>query len=191
MNNAGRSAISGMAGTFFLIGLVLAIVWNPFNLPVFFAGLAFSALFGSLGSGQAKGAYGGLYGFVWFMALASFFVFHHWVVFLIAAIVSGMLGSMANSILSSFSGMRMFSNQPMYTPQSQQAPETPYYQPSQPQQQPPAPTYQPYQEGYQPPQQQATYQEGGQPHPYPSSSQVQDYEQPQAQYPQQPLPPQQ
>lgn len=178
--NTRRSTLGGLGGTVFLIGLVLAIVWNPFNLPVFFAGIAFASLLGSLGSGKRQGAFGGLYGFTWFMALSMFFLFHHWVWFLVAVIVSGLLSSVIGGM------SRARSSTPVHNPPPQQ----PYYQPSKQQEerQPETPYYQPYDRGYQSmPPQPSIYRQGGES----QQSQIQDYEQPQAQYPEQQMPPQQ
>ena len=116
------------------------------------------------------------------MALAVFFITNSWIVFLFAAGISAILGTLARPIMAGLGSMAFFG--------TTQQPPQPYYQPpQQPYQQPPQP-YQPYQEGYQPPTPQAeTYKEGGQHYPYPSQP-AQEYEQPQAQYPQQ-MPPQQ
>ena len=68
--------------------------------------------------------------------------------------------------------------------------QTPYYQPKQQYYQPPAQvqqTYQPYDQGYQPVRE--TYNEGEQQDQYPTASEYDQYEQPQAQYPEE-MPPQ-
>jgi hypothetical protein len=173
MRNNRNSATSGIATGIFLIGLALAFIFGGFNLPIFFVALAFSSLVGSMSSRNPRGLYGGLYGFFWLIALAVFFMTNSWIVFLLAAGISAILGAMAGQIIAGLGSMAFFG-----TPQQQ--PPQQYYQPPQP----------PYQEGYQPPQQPAeTYQEGGEQYPYPSQP-SQQYEQPQAQYPQQ-MPPQQ
>jgi hypothetical protein len=162
MRNNRNSATGGIAGGIFFIGLALAFIFGGFNLPIFFVALAFSSLVGSMGSRNPRGIYGGLYGFFWLIALAVFFMTNSWIVFLLAAGISAILGAMAGQIIASLGSMAFFGT---------------------PQQQPP-------QQYYQPPQQPAeTYQEGGEQYPYPSQP-SQQYEQPQAQYPQQ-MPPQQ
>ncbi|HEV2656583.1 MAG TPA: hypothetical protein VGT82_16570, partial [Ktedonobacteraceae bacterium] len=145
-------------------------------------------LVGSFGSNNPRGVYGGIQGFSWLLMLALFFATGSWLWFLVGAGISAILGAFTRPILAGLGGLALFGmarQQP--SPQSQ----PPYYQP--PQQEPytpPQPAYQGYQEGYQP----ETYQEGGQQHPYPQTPQPpppsQQYEQPQAQYPQQ-MPPQQ
>jgi hypothetical protein len=176
MRNNRNSATSGIASGIFFIGLALAFVFGDFNLPIFFVALAFSTLVGSMGARNPRGIYGGLYGFFWLIALAVFFMTNSWIVFLLAAGISAILGAIAGPIMAGLGSMAFFA-----TPQQQ--PPQQYYQP-------PQPPYQPYQGGYQPPQPPAeTYQEGGEQYPYPSQP-SQHYEQPQAQYPQQ-TPPQQ
>ena len=79
-----------------------------------------------------------------------------------------------------WSSMNNRSNQQPY--QNQQGYQD--YQPYQ-QHQPYQQGYQPYQQGYQPRQPASeTYQEGGRQYQYPQQSQYDQYEQPQAQYPQ-------
>jgi hypothetical protein len=179
MRNNRSSIMGGITSGIVLIGLALAfLIGGGFNLPIFFIALAFASLFGSMSSGSPRGIYGGIQGAFWMLALAVFFITGSWVVFLIAAGISAILGALAQLIMARLGSMAFFG---MKQPQQPQ-----YYQPPQQPQQP----YQPYQEGYQPPAPQPeTYQEGGQPHPYPSQP-SQQYEQPQAEYPQQ-MPPQQ
>jgi hypothetical protein len=185
-----NSTTRGIAGGIFLIGLALAFIFGDFNLPIFFVALAFSTLVGSMGSRNPRRIYGGFYGFFWLMALAVFFMTGSWIVFLLAAGISAILGAMAGQIIASLGSMTFFGTAQQQPPQPYyQPPQQPYQPPQQPYQ-PPQQPYQPYQEGYQPPQPPAeTYQEGGEQHPYPSQP-SQPYEQPQAQYPQQ-TPPQQ
>lgn len=172
-----NSTTSGIASGIFLIGLALAFVFGGFDLRIFFVALAFSTLVGSMGSRNPHSIYGGFQGFLWLMALAIFFMTGSWIVFLLAAGVSAILGTLIRPIIAGLASTAFFAR-----PQQQQQ----YYQPpSQPQ------PYQSYQEGYRPPEPAVeTYQEGGQQYPYPSQP-SQEYEQPQAQYPQQMPPPQQ
>ena len=184
MWNNRSSATGGIAGGIVLIGLALAfLIGGGFNLPIFFVALAFASLIGSMSSRNPQGIYGGIQGFFWLLALAVFFITNSWIVFLLAAGISAILGTMARPIMAGLGSMAFFG-------MTQQAPPQQYYQPAQqPYQAPPQP-YQSYQEGYQPPvPQPETYQEGGQPYPYPSQP-AQQYEQPQAQYPPQMPPPQ-
>ncbi|MBE3560129.1 MAG: hypothetical protein IMW89_13030 [Ktedonobacteraceae bacterium] len=197
-----RQATGGLAGTIFIVGLILAFAFG-FNLSIFFAALAFTALVGALGSGNSKQAYGGFHGFLWLMVLALFFATGNWIWFLVGVILSSMLGSLTRPILGWLSSMGLFAaapdqQQPYYQPsQTSRVPQTPYYQPSQPPeppQQPTEPAYQPYEQGYKAPAssspavQPESDQEGEGQYQYPSPST--SYEQPQAQYPE-PMPPRQ
>ena len=181
MQNNRSSIAGGLAGGIVLIGLALAFAFGGFNLPIFFVALAFASLIGSMSSRNPQGIYGGIQGFFWLLALAVFFITGSWIVFLLAAGISAILGTLARPIMSGLATTAFFG--------SQQRPQQ-YYQPPQQPYQPPQQPYQTYQEGYRTPEPQTeTYQEGGQQYPYPSQS-SQQYEQPQAEYPQQ-IPPQQ
>jgi hypothetical protein len=177
MWNNRSSATGGIAGGIVLIGLALAfLVGGGFNLPIFFIALAFASLIGSMSSGNPQGIYGGIQGAFWLLTLAVFFITGSWIVFLIAAGISAILGTLARPIMAGLGSLAFFGAK-------QQQPPQQYYQP-------PQQPYQSYQEGYQPPRPQPeTYQEGEQHYPYPSQP-AQQYEQPQAQYPEQ-IPPQQ
>jgi hypothetical protein len=180
MYRGSRNFFGGIAGGLFLIFLALAFMTGHFFLPMIFVGLAFASLFGSLSAGNPRATYGGVMGFIWMMGLAACAAFNFWwpgilIIVGISTIAGTLFRPMMNSQVKT------------------DAPQQPvYYQPSQPSQQAQQPSeqpyYQPYQEGYKPPQE--GYQEGGKVHPYPEQPHVQEYEQPQAQYPQE-LPPQQ
>ncbi len=182
-----RSSFGGLAGGLAILAVALAFVFGngSFNLPVFFVVLAFSILVGSLATLNPRRIYGALYGFFWMLILALFFITGSWIVFLLGAAISVILGSLARPLLAMLLGLGIFGASNMVN----QPPQQPYYQP--PPQQPYQPS-QPYQQGYTP---QETYQEGGQQYPSQSQTQYQQppqpqYEQPQAQYPQE-MPPQQ
>jgi hypothetical protein len=188
-----RSTSGRLTSAIVLIGLFLSIAFGGFNLIIFFVFLAIAIFVGSLSTLDPRRMYSGLIGAMWMIILALFFVTNFWPLFLVGAAISALMGAFARPIMASLLGLGLFSlfnNQQQQPPyyQPPQQPSTPpgnqpYYQPSQ--QQP----YQPYEQGYQassPPA--GAYQEGGQQYPYPSQS-AQDYEQPQAQYPQQ-MPPQ-
>jgi hypothetical protein len=190
MWNNRSSATGGIAGGIVLIGLALAFfVGGGFNLPIFFIALALAALVSSMSSRNPQGIYSGIQGAFWLLALAIFFITGSWIVFLFAAGISAILGTLARPIMAGLGSMTFFGMHQQPQPQQYyQPPQQPqqYYQPPQSPQQP----YESYQEGYRPPEPQPeTYQEGGQQHPYPPQP-SQQYEEPQAQYPQQ-LPPQQ
>src|SRR6266436_8830106 len=124
--------------------------------------------------------FSGLYSILWLVIIIIFFATggHFWVLFLIGALLSAVLGIVIRLVTAGIIGAGIFGAASMMSNQQQQPP----YQQNQP-------PYQPYQQGYQPPQQPpVTYQEGGQ--QYPSQPQQPQYEQPQVQYPQE-LPPQQ
>jgi energy-coupling factor transporter transmembrane protein EcfT len=188
-----RSASGGLTAAIVLIGLFLSFVFG-FNIITFFVFLAIAIFVGSLGTLNPRRIYGGLIGAMWMIILALFFATHFWPLFLLGAILSALMGSLARPIIAALLGLGLFN---MFNNQQQQPP---YYQPpqqsytppgsQQPYYQPPQQPYQPYEQGYQAPTPPAgSYQEGGQQYPYPPQS-AQDYEQPQAQYPQQ-MPPQQ
>ena len=185
-----RNPLRGLSGGIVLLGVALAFVFGGggFSLPVFFIALAFSILIGSISSFNPRGVYGGLYGFFWMLILALFFITHSWIVFLIGAAISAILGALARPILVMLFGAGIFGAASMFNQQPQQ----PYYQPQQPY--PPQEPYQPYQQGYQQSMQPPPgYQEGGQQYQYPPQYQQPaqpQYETPQAQYPQE-MPPQQ
>ncbi len=193
-----RNPLRTMTGGIFLLFLALAFLVSHggagiFFLPILFVGLAISSLIGSLGF-STRGAYGGLYGFVWCLGLAFCFLFGFWPWILFVVAFTVLLGALARPIMAALAGMGIFAMansfngqpHPAYQPPyPQQNPYQPPYQAPYPQQDPHQPSYQ---EGYQSPPPQPTsenYQEGGKQYPYPS----QQYEQPQAQYPQE-LPPQ-
>ncbi len=114
--------------------------------------------------------FSGLYSILWLVIIIIFFATgsHFWVLFLIGALLSAVLGIVIRLITAGIIGAGIFGAASMMS--------------NQPPQQP----YQPYQQGYQPPP--VTYQEGGQ--QYPNQPPQPQYEQPQAQYPQE-MPPQQ
>ena len=107
-NNRG-SATGGIAGGIVLIGLALAfLIGGGFNLPIFFVALAFSSLVGSMSSRNPQGLYGGIQGFFWLMALAVFFITNSWIVFLFAAGISAILGTLARPIMAGLGSMAFF-----------------------------------------------------------------------------------
>lgn len=179
-----RNVFGSLSGGIFLLFLALAFIIKGFFLPIMFVGLAFAALIGSLSSLNPRGAYGGIQGFIWMMGLAFCFAFGFWPWVLVVAAVSVILGALAGPIIAALIGLglagaasTMNRQPPLYQPPAQS-----YQPPASPNQ-----PYQPYQQGYQPPPppQPETYQEGGRQYSYPEQ-----YEQPQAQYPQE-MPPQQ
>lgn len=191
--NSTRTVISGISGGIFLIGLAIAIVSGHF-LPVLFITLAITSLLGSISSFNPNGLYGGLFGFLWMLILALFFITGSPIWFLVGAGISAILSALRGPIIAAIIGMGILGTSSMA---NQPPPQQTYYQPPQPEQ-----PYQPYQQGYQTPAQpQESYQEEEQQYQYPPSSQPQEqgwyqqpeqpqYEVPQAQYPQE-MPPQQ
>ena len=126
--------------------------------------------------------FSGLYSILWLVIIIIFFATgsHFWVLFIIGALLSAILGILIRLVTAGIIGAGIFGAASMLSNQQQQPPYQPYQQP-----------YQPYQQGYQPPPPQpppVTYQEGGQ--QYPNQPPQPQYEQPQAQYPQE-MPPQQ
>lgn len=173
-----RNALQGISGGVFLIFLALAFsIGHNFFLPLLFIGIALASLFGTISSGKPEAIYGGLQGFAFMIGLASCFLFGFWPWILVVIGVSAILGALTRPIIAGLSSS-IAGWQPV------QQPYQPPQQPYQSQQQ----SYQPYQQGYQPPaqpQSQEKYSEGGRQYNYPPQ-----YEQPQAQYPQE-MPPQQ
>ncbi len=157
--NPVRSVFNGFSTAIVLIGLLLALTIQPFNLPIFFVALAFSALLGSFGSLNPRGILGGIQGFMWLLILALCFATDNWLLILVGAAISAILGALSRPIIAMLLGLGIFGAASMANRQQQQ----PYYQPSQqqPYYQPPQQPLQPYQEGYQPPQPQPqSYEEG-------------------------------
>jgi hypothetical protein len=180
IHNSRQSIAGGITAAIILLGLVLAFAFGGFNLPIFFVALAVAIFVGSVSTLNPQRIYGGIFGAMWLLILALFFITGSWLWFLVGAAISALLGSLARVIIAGLLANGLFG----MMKQPQQAPQQPYYQP--PQTQPPAP---PYQEGYRPaPPQPEEYQEGGKHYPYPEQS-AQQYDVPQSQYPQQ-MPPQ-
>ncbi len=186
MRRTRGSTTGGLTSAIVIIGLVLALTFHSFNLPVFFIALAIAIFVGSLSGGNPQRMYGGVFGAMWMLILALFFITHIWQLFLVGAAISALLGTFMRPIIAWLLSNGMFglsSPQPQqyYTPPSQ--PQQYYTPPSQPQ-----PTYQ---QGYQAPppvQQPETYKEGEKQYYYPPQP-SQQYDEPQSQYPQQ-MPPQ-
>ena len=164
-----------------------------FFLPLLMIFLAFATLIGSFFTLNPRRIYGGLYGFVWLLGLALCFAFGFGWIWL-PIVISILLSILARPLIAVLLGLGIFSAlnqnqaaQPMYTPPMQ--PYQPPVQPYQPTQQQP---YQPYGEGYQPPTEQPPlYQPEETPLQSYNATPSPQYEQPQSQYPQQELPPQQ
>jgi hypothetical protein len=165
-----------------LIGLFLSFAFGGFNLIIFFIFLAIALFAGSLSTLNPRRMYNGLIGAMWMIILALFFVTHAWHLFVIGIFITTLMLAFARPILASLL------NQVPFTLFRQQ--QRHYYQPSQAllPPLPPQLPYQPYDQGYRASSSTSeTYQESEQLSPYFSPA-TQDYEQPQAQYPQQ-MPP--
>ena len=173
-----RNPLRGLGTGLFLIALVIAFALpKAFGgigfLPIFFIGLAFLSLFGSISTLNRHGIYGGLNGFVWLLGLALCFWIGFWPWILLPIAVTMILGSLYRPMMAGLSSAGFV---PVSQMQQQPAGEQAYSQQGQAG----------YQEGYQgtPQQPQASpQQEYQQP--------KQQYEQPQAQHPDQELPPMQ
>jgi hypothetical protein len=177
--------LRGLAGGLFLIALIIGFAisdsWSGTGfLVLLFVGLAFASLFGSFSTLNPRGIYGGIHGFIWMLGLALCFAIGFWPWILLPVAVTMILGALFNPITMGLAGMGFLAATQMQQPQPQS-----YQQPYASQEQPG------YQQGYQgtPAQPQQTYQEGGQQYSY-DPQPKQEYEQPQAQHPeQQELPP--
>jgi hypothetical protein len=144
-------------------------------VPIVFATLAIASLREALRASNARRALGGLHGFVWLLVIAAYMVFGYAGTFITLGIVASIfLGTFSRSI----AGFLLNRKAPHHT--SSSAPQaTPYYQPSQ---QSPEETYHNYEQGYQPAENKEESNDV-------QSSLSGQYEQPQAEYPQQ-MPPQ-
>src|SRR5437879_3747317 len=96
-----RSATGGLTAAIVLIGLFLAITFEPFNLIIFFVFLAIAIFVGSLGSLHPGRIYGGLIGAMWMIILALFFATHFWPLLLVGAVLSALMGTFARPIIAS------------------------------------------------------------------------------------------
>ena len=121
----------------------------------------------------------GIYGFPWWLFFIFFFSYHSWLWFIMSIGFIILVSLLIRAVTSSNTNTGSASG---WT--------TPYYQPKQQYYQPPAQmqqSYQPYEQGYQSARE--TYSEGDQQYQYPAASEYDQYEQPQAQYPEE-MPPQ-
>jgi hypothetical protein len=129
----------------------------------------------------------GIYGFPWLLFVIILFNFHSlpWIImtFIVMGFVFLIIKAFMTTSNAATNGTR---SQQTYQPYQQPTPiyQPPYRQPT-PIYQPP---YQPYEQGYQAPPE--AYQEDGQQSDYPVPETYDQYEQPQAQYPEQ-MPPMQ
>ena len=142
-----QNPLRGLAGGIFIIFLALAFFiggeGGHLFLPLFFVGLAFCALIGSVSSFNPRGIYSGLMGFVWLLGIGVCFLIGFWPWILVLVGISMILGALFRPITAGLLGAGF-----MLASQQQ-----PVYQPTYP-----APQQQP------PP---GTYQEGGNAYPYP------------------------
>ncbi len=186
-----QNPLRAISGGIFLIGLALAFwasssLGGDYFLPILFAALAFSSLFGSLSSFNPRAIYGSLYAFIWLLGLGILFLpfvgFWPWILVLCG--LSAILASLARPIMAGLLGLGIYSAASRPTGQ----PQPTYYQPPQNAGEEVSQAEPTYQEGYRP--QPATYQNGKEQYPQPQPKFDQsEYEQPQAQYPQE-MPPQ-
>lgn len=172
-----RNPLRGLGTGLFLIALVIAFALHDSLggigfLPIFFVGLAFLSLFGSMSTLNRHGIYGGLNGFVWLLGLALCFWIGFWPWILLPVAATMILGSLYRPMIAGLSNIG-------FVPVSQMQ-QQPYQQPVGAQTYPPQEQPE-YQQGYQAVPQQPVY----------SQEPKQQHEQPQAQYPEQELPPMQ
>lgn len=173
-----QNPMRGLAGGLILLALIIGFAlnssWGSMGfLAIFFIGLAFASLFGSFSTMNRNGIYGGINGFIWFLGLALCFVIGFWPWILLPVAATMIVGALFRPIMGGLSFLAA-------SQMSQPAPQQPYQ-----------PQEQPYQEGYQHPYQQGYQGAPAQPHEAYQESSPQ-YEEPQAQYPeqhQQELPP--
>jgi hypothetical protein len=171
MSRDRRSNANRIAAGIVILGLILVFTTGSggLNVPIFFVALAFASLVGSLGTPNRASILGGMHAFVWLLIVAAFITTGTAHVFFFGIIASLLLGIF---------GRALFAHRMPNNPGIRNRPATPYYQPSN--KVPEEPSYRGYEQGYQPPASQPAQ-------PPPPSDQ---YDQPQAQYPQQ-MPPQQ
>lgn len=171
MSRDRRSNANRIAAGIVILGLVLVVTTGSggLNVPIFFVALAFASLVGSLGTPNRASILGGMHAFIWLLVFAGFISTGSGHVFFLGIIASLLLGIF---------GRALFAHRIQNNPGMRNRPATPYYQPSN--KVPEEPLYRGYEQGYQ--------SSASQPaQPPPASDQ---YDQPQAQYPQQ-MPPQQ
>ncbi|QBD81229.1 hypothetical protein EPA93_36735 [Ktedonosporobacter rubrisoli] len=184
-----RNVWGGAGGGFFLVFLAIAFMAGKGNshlfLPLLFVGIACVSFLGSLSSRKPGAIYGGLQAALWMLGLAYCFAFGFFPAILVVVGLSIILGAFTRQIMAGIAGMTgsSYGQQPNY--QQPYERQNSYQEPYRPPQGEPSP--QSYEQGYQaaPPQAQETYHEGGKQYNYPAQ-----YDQPQAQYPQE-MPPQQ
>jgi hypothetical protein len=171
MNRNRRSNANRIAAGIAILGLILVFTTGSggLNVPIFFVALAFASLVGSLGTPNRASILGGMHAFVWLLLVAAFITTGTAHVFAFGIIASLLLGLF---------GRTLFAHRMQDNPSVRNRPTTSYYQPSN--KVPEEPPHRGYEQGYRPPASQPVQQ------PPPSDQ----YEQPQAQYPQQ-MPPQQ
>jgi hypothetical protein len=171
MSRNRRSNANRIAAGIALLGCILVFTTGSggLNVPIFFVALAFASLVGSLGTPNRASILGGMHAFIWLLVVAVFISTGSGHVFFLGIISSLLLGLF---------GSALFANRMQNNPAIRNRPATPYYQPSD--KAPEEPSYRGYEQGYRSPASQPAQ-------PPPPSDQ---YEQPQAQYPQQ-MPPQQ
>jgi hypothetical protein len=166
-----------------LVSLIVgAFILGAFHLniniaPIVCAAWAFALLREAFRASNARRALGELHGFVWLLMLAAYQVFGYASTFITLGIIASIFLSTFNRPIAAFLLNRKASHHTSSTkPQA-----TPYYQPSQ---QLPEETYHNYEQGYQ-----STENREGNNDVQSVSSLSGQYEQPQAEYPQQ-MPPQ-
>ncbi len=145
-----QNPLRGLAGGIFIICLALAFfiggAGGHWFLPLFFVGLAFCTLIGSVSTFNPRGVYGGLMGFIWLLGIGICFLIGFWPWILVLVGISMILGALFRPITAGLlgAGFLLASQQPQQS-----------YQPVYPAQQPPP----------------GTYQEGGNVYPYPPQQQ--------------------
>jgi hypothetical protein len=177
-----RSAANSFAWTIVVIGVILAFSFG-LNLQVLFVAFAIASLVGSFGTPNPKSVLGGLHAFTWLLAVAFFIASGSWTWLLVGGLVSILLGFLGRPIATFLYTMASDTSY-VAPPNAYQPPP----QPVQPEMSSPEAYYRPYQEGYQETPEHPMERKSSNEEAQTAVSPAQQYDQPQAQYPQQ-MPP--
>jgi len=125
--------LRGIGTAFFLIALVIGIALErnlngSIFLVMLFVGLAFLCLFGSLGSLNRHGIYGGFHGFLWCLGLALCFAIGFWPWILLPVAATILLSSLFNPIMAGLAGSNFLAASQMPPPPPSQQPVPPQEQ---------------------------------------------------------------
>ena len=191
-----QATLGGLSGAIFLIGLALAIS-TPHFLLFFMITLGLTSFVGTLSARNAHATYGGLQSLAFFIGLAICIdTGNWWPGILLVLGVCTILGALHGVITTGLSFVlpvnmaRQPQSTPTYTPPTPPVTRPAYNYEAPPPEDEPETSYTGYDQGYRPTQSQPRSQQ----RPYKvgeTEPEITNYDLPQAQYPQAPMPPQQ